>query len=93
MHGQNHDRSAAIPTEFKRWETAYLRARNARAASTRINAMYDAVKLVLGPTAGAQCPAAWERAWRSYCDTLEAISRARGFDRHPHRTRGAANDH
>ncbi len=92
MNGQDHNHSGAVPAEFNSWARGYLVARSERATSTRINAMYDAVNLVLGPATDAHSSAAWERAWKAFCDALETISRARGFDRHPHRTRGAAHD-
>jgi len=92
MDGHRQERPGAVPEEFAIWARHYLRARNERATSTRINAMYDAVSLVLGLTAAAHSPAAYERAWEAYCDGLGAISRELGLDRHPHRYRGAAND-
>ncbi|MVS99810.1 hypothetical protein [Devosia marina] len=92
MDGHRQERPGAVPADFRRWAQNYLRARNERATSTRINAMYDAVSLVLGLTAAAHSSEAYERAWEAYCDGLGAISRERGLERHPHRYRGAAND-
>lgn len=92
MDGHRQERSGAVPAEFVRWAQHYLRTRSERATSSRINAMYDAVSLVLGLTAEAHSSEAYEHAWKAYCDGLGAISRERGLDRHPHRYRGAAND-
>jgi hypothetical protein len=87
------EKPGTVPEEFRRWGRDYLRARNERATSTDINAMHDAVRLVLelSPEAAMRSPEAYERAWQAYVDGLDAISRTRGLDRHPHRCR-PAND-
>lgn len=92
MDGHRKERPGAVPADFVLWARNYLRAGNERATSTRINAMYDAVSLVLGLTAAAHSHETYERAWAAYCDGLGSISRERSLARHPHCHRGAAND-
>lgn len=92
MDGHRKERPGVVPADFRHWARNYLRSGNERATSTRINAMYDAVSLVLGLTAEAHSSEAYEHAWKAYCDGLGAISRERSLERHPHRYSGPAND-
>lgn len=84
-----------MPEEFVLWAMGYLSASSTKSISaTGIYAMFQPVGVVM--MAGATFPGtreqAYEFAYASYCNTMEAICRQRGYDKHPHRHLRPAND-
>lgn len=79
--------------DIRRWAAGHLKAHGQESCHARINAVHDAVVMVLqtGRFGDERSEAIFEQAYAAYCASFAECCRQRGLDRHPHR-RIALND-
>lgn len=77
--------------DIRRWAEAHLIACGQEACPARINAIHDAVVMVLqtGCFGDERSDTVFAQAYAAYGNAFAAASRQRGLDRHPHRRTGA----
>lgn len=81
--------------EFAHWAVWFMQSYGLKDISAGdVYGMFQAVGMVLMAGGGQGCPPAeaYEHAYLAYCRALEAHSRSRGLDKHPHRHLRPAND-
>jgi hypothetical protein len=84
----------AMDTDVRCWAAEYLSAKGHEPCPARINAIHDAVVMVLltGRFGETRSAAVYEQAYEAYGEALAKLCRERGLGRHPHRTIGPGDN-
>ncbi|MCF8708781.1 hypothetical protein [Rhizorhapis sp. SPR117] len=80
--------------DIRRWAAGHLKAQGLESCHARINAVHDAVVMVLqsGRFGDERSEAIFEQAYAAYGDSFAECCRQRGLDCHPHRRIALKND-